>query len=331
MLFYSLLISSGNFAFFENLGAKKLSEIRGVAIEENEEIKMIAVGDVMLSRKVEETMKAKKDFKYPFLETAKITSGADIVFGNLETSIIHGRKIGYGEMVFRTDPKSIEGLKFAGFNILSIANNHIMNFGKSGLENTIKNLDDNNILHAGAGMSLENIYKPAIKEIKGIKFAFLAYTYNSDKRKLSKEDFYGVANMNIEKMKSEVQKAKLEADVVIVSMHAGTEYRTTANKSQKDFAYAAIDAGADLVVGHHPHVVETVEKYKGKYILYSLGNFVFDQMWSDETRLGAIAEIIFKGKEVDNIKFTPVKIFDYSQPRVIEGKEADKILERLKS
>lgn len=330
MLFYNLLFSGGNFSLFENLGAKKLNETRGVAVEESDEIKMIAVGDIMLSRKVEETMKAKKDFKYPFLETAKITSGADIVFGNLETSIISGRKIGYGEMVFRADPKSIEGLKFAGFNVLSIANNHIMNFGKSGLESTVKNLDENDILHAGAGMSAEDIYKPAIKEIKGVKFAFLAYTYSSDQRKLSKDDFYGVADMNIEKMKSEVQKAKLAADAVVVSMHAGTEYKTTPNKSQKDFAYAAIDAGADLVIGHHPHVVETVEKYKGKYILYSLGNFVFDQMWSNETRLGAIAEIVFKGKEVDSIKFTPVKIFDYSQPRIIEGKEADKILERLK-
>lgn len=297
--------------------------------EEDEKVKMIAVGDIMLSRAVEQKMIEYQDYKYPFLKIAEITSKADIVFGNLETVIISGRIIKSGEMIFRTDPKSVEGLKFAGFNVLSLANNHIMNFGRIGLENTIKILDENNISHIGAGLNSGDIYKPAIKNIKGIKFVFFAFTYNFDQRESSGE-IYGAADMSIEKMKEIVRKARPENDIIIISMHAGTEYVISPNAQQKEFAHSAIDAGADLVIGHHPHTVQTVEKYKGKYIIYSLGNFVFDQMWSDETRLGAMAEIIFKDKKVESVNFIPVKIFDYSQPDILEGEEKEMILERLK-
>jgi len=294
------------------------------------EVKMIAVGDIMLSREVERRMINNEDFKYPFLKTADITRSGDIVFGNLETSIINGRTIQNNEMVFRADLRAVEGLVFAGFNVLSLANNHIMNFGKAGLESTIKILDENNILHIGAGTSEEEIYKPVIKDIKGIKFAFLGFTYNFDQRKSFNGETYGMANMEIEKMKESVKKAKSKNDIVIVSMHAGTEYKTFSNSFQENFARRAIDAGAHLIIGHHPHVVQNVEKYKEGYILYSLGNFVFDQMWSNETRLGVIAEITFQDKKVKSIEFIPVKIYDYSQPAVLEGAEAEMILERLK-
>lgn len=298
--------------------------------EENNEIKMIAVGDIMLSRAVERKMIEYNDYKYPFLKIAERINKADIVFGNLETTIISGRVIRDNEMIFRADSKSVEGLKLAGFNILSIANNHIMNFGKSGLESTIKNLDENNISHIGAGIGKEEIYKSVIKDIKGTKFAFLGFTYNSDQRRSSNGAVYGVANMEIKKMKESVEKAKLENDIVIVSMHAGTEYKTSSSLFQENFARSAIDAGANLVIGGHPHVVQNVEKYKEGYIFYSLGNFVFDQMWSNETRLGAIAEIIFKDKKIDNIKFIPIKSYDYSQPAILDGGEKKMILERLK-
>ncbi|MEA2097983.1 MAG: CapA family protein, partial [Patescibacteria group bacterium] len=307
-------------------------DIKKIEIKPKEdiEIKMITVGDIMLSRMVEQKMIGYNDYKYPFLKTAEVTNKADIVFGNLETTIIEGRIIKSGEMIFRTDPKAIEGLKFAGFNILSIANNHIMNFGKAGLESTIRNLDKNNISHIGAGVGIKDIYKLVRKDIKGTKFAFLGFTYNSDQRRSSDGKIYGVANMEIEKMKENVGKAKLENDVVIVSMHAGTEYKVSSSLFQENFARCAIDAGADLVIGGHPHVVQNIEKYKEGYIFYSLGNFVFDQMWSNETRLGVIAEIVFKDKKIDNINFIPIKSYDYSQPAILEGVEAEMILERLK-
>ena len=296
----------------------------------SDEVKMIAVGDIMLSREVERKMINNGDFKYPFLKTAEKTKTGDIIFGNLETSIINGRAIQNNEMVFRTDLRAVEGLVFAGFNVLSLANNHIMNFGRDGLESTIKILDENNISHIGAGMSEEEIYKPVIKDIKGTKFAFLGFTYNFDQRKSSNGEIYGMANMSIAKMEENVKKTKSKNDIVIVSMHAGTEYKISSSSFQENFAQRAIDAGADLIIGHHPHVVQNVQKYKQGYIIYSLGNFVFDQMWSNETRLGAIAEITFQNKKIKSIEFIPVKIYDYSQPAILEGTEAEMILERLK-
>lgn len=324
-----LLIAGSILASNENFTLDRALEESGF-IRNEKEIRMVAVGDVMLSRGVERTMMAKKNYKYPFIATSQFMADADIVFGNLETSIIKGRTINDLEMVFKTDPESVIGLKFAGFNVLSIANNHIMNFGRAGLASTIDNLDKNGIMHVGAGLKEENIYRPAFKEIKGTKFAFLGFTYNHDLRKYSNGDLYGVADMDKEKMQDAIKKARSEADVVIVSMHAGTEYEISAGSFQEDFAHEAIDAGADVIIGHHPHVVQNAEIYKGKYIFYSLGNFVFDQMWSNETRMGSMVEIIFQGKEIKNIRLIPIKIFNYSQPKVIGGEFGMRILERLK-
>lgn len=297
--------------------------------DRSQEVKVIAVGDVMLSRVVAQKMKDNGDYNYPFLKMAPFLKDADLTFGNLESPIISGRIIKSGEMIFRADLQAVDGLKFAGFDVLGIANNHMMNFGKVGLESTIKVLDENDIRHVGGGMSEQKMREPALIDVKGMKFAFLGYTYDLNKFKYG-DDYYGLADMNESRMEADVKKAKLEADAVIVSMHAGTEYKTYPNKMQRDFAHAAIDAGADLVIGHHPHVVETAEKYKNGYIIYSLGNFVFDQMWSNETRLGVVAEIIFKDKKISSINFTPIKIYDYSQPNIAGGNEARMVLDRLK-
>ena len=131
-------------------------------------------------------------------------------------------------------------------------------------------------------------------------------------------------------MKEDVTKAKAQADLVIVSMHAGVEYQALPSQSQINCARAAIDAGSSLVIGHHPHVVETLEHYKNGWIIYSLGNFVFDQMWSQETREGLIAKIFLDSQGVTSLEFIPVTIDDYSQPRLAEGIEKDVILKGLR-
>jgi poly-gamma-glutamate synthesis protein (capsule biosynthesis protein) len=112
-------------------------------------------------------------------------------------------------------------------------------------------------------------------------------------------------------------------------MHAGYEYQTYPNQQQKEFAEAAVDSGAELVLGHHPHVVQTTEVYNGGYIIYSLGNLVFDQMWSEETREGIIARCQFLNSEVRSVEFIPIKIENYSQPRLANEAESDKILSRM--
>ncbi|MDD3190396.1 MAG: CapA family protein [Candidatus Pacebacteria bacterium] len=333
VFFVFILTFSNSYSFSGELlrlmGKGRNMRVGELELSRDSDVVLVAVGDIMLSREVERRMIMRGDWKYPFLETATITNSADIAFGNLETTILEGSLVSDDSFFFRTDPQSVEGLKFAGFDVLSLANNHMMNFGADGLESTIENLDGAGMNYVGAGVNEDDINRPVIIEAKGVKFGFLAYTYNRDKYKNTDGDFYGLSYMDTEKMKAQVGALKKEVDIVVVSMHAGTEYVLTSHTSQTNFARAAIDAGADLVIGHHPHVVETFEKYKDGYIIYSLGNFVFDQMWSEETRLGAMAKITFRDAEILDIEFVPVKIFDYAQPQILEGNEKEMILERL--
>ncbi len=296
-------------------------------------VTLIAVGDIMLSRNVEAKMIKYQDWHYPFLKTADFLKSADITFGNLETAIMPGRVIKTGEMVFRTDPKAVEGLVFAGFDVLALANNHTPNFGEQGLKETYKYLSEAKIDYIGAGNNIIEARAFKIIEAKGLKFAFLAYNDNDvvPRSYFAGENRAGTAELDFEKMPAEVKTAKTQADFVIVSMHAGTEYAPQENKRQQEFARQAIDAGAVLVIGHHPHVVEPVERYKEGYILYSLGNFVFDQMWSTETRQGVITKISFNRQGIKDIEYQPIIIEDYSQPRFANDQEKDVILKRLLS
>jgi poly-gamma-glutamate synthesis protein (capsule biosynthesis protein) len=297
----------------------------------------------MLSRNVARAIKKHWDLNYPFLKVKDYLKEGDIVFGNLETPLTPGRDIKTGEMVFRSDPKMAKVLADNGFSVLSLANNHSPNFGAKGLSDTFKHLKDAGIAYVGAGKDVEEAGRPVYIEKNGLTFAFLAYN-DSDvvpRSYQASKNRSGTAFMDITKMTEAVKQAKTNADFVIVSMHSGTEYKPRPNQRQKQFAHAAIDSGADLVLGHHPHVVQTAEVYKGKYIFYSLGNFIFDQMFSRDTREGLMLKIIFNKEgalchscesrnPVLKIDYAPVLISDYAQPRILAGKKAAQILARLK-
>ncbi|MFA5013720.1 MAG: CapA family protein [Candidatus Paceibacterota bacterium] len=295
------------------------------------EASLIAVGDIMLSRGVAVKIKQNNSNDYPFLNVKDYLKTGDIVFGNLETPIATGREIKPGELTFRSEPGLEKNLKESNFSILSLANNHTMNFGENGLKETFDLLNSQGIKYAGAGNNANEANAPAIIESNGFKFAFLAYSYSSmipasygaiDTRA-------GIAFMDIEKMKIAVAEAKRQVDFVIVSMHAGTEYIYTPIQEQTEFARAAIDSGADMVIGHHPHVVQEMEKYNGKYIFYSLGNFIFDQMWSVPTREGIVMKATFEKSGVKKIELSPVLIQNYAQPEFIDLSEATDIFKRL--
>ena len=332
---------------------------------QHDRVTLVAVGDVMLSRYVATKMKKYEDYKYPFLKTAEFLREADITFGNLECPISDGREIRADEMLFRADREVREGLVYAGFDVLSVANNHTMNFGEKGMTDTLHYLKVKKIAPVGGGRDYGEAHAPVIKEVNGLKIAFLAYTdtdvvpdsYGAtggmleqipdrdyipsgmtsfDRLRMTKAPAEaeetgkaGVAFMNIGAMEVAVQAAKEKADVVVVSMHSGTEYTPRPNKRQTEFAHKAIEAGAKLVIGHHPHVTQTVEEYQDGYIIYSLGNFVFDQMWSQNTREGMVAKIVLGKDEILGLEFFPIVIEDYLQPRWAKADERKKILNRL--
>ncbi|MFA6255147.1 MAG: CapA family protein [Patescibacteria group bacterium] len=294
------------------------------------EVSLIATGDLMLSRSVEQLLVKKNDFILPFKPLEKITSAADITLGNLETAILAGRPIMAGELNFRVDPAAIAGLKLAGFDLVSLANNHTPNFGQAGLESTFSELEKNQISYIGAGRNLVEAQKPVIIEKQGIKFGFLAYV-SSDlpKSYQATENQPGVNFMNLDQLKTDIANLKPQVDFVIVSMHGGVEYDTKPSQHQIEFAHTAIDAGASLVLGHHPHVVQTFEKYGNGYVIYSLGNFIFDQIWSADAQQGVAAKIVFSPQEIKNIEFIPLKINTNFQPELADDKTSQNIINRL--
>ena len=295
------------------------------------EATLFVAGDIMLSRNVDATMKKQKDFSYPYTAIQAHLDSADIRFANLETPLTKGKPVKTGSFTFRADSENAAALKKAGFDILSLANNHTMNFGSKGMKDTLLALDNAGIAHSGAGMNFDEAHRPAYITKNGITVAFLSYndpsvvptSYFADAKNA------GTALMDIPQLKKDITTAKQNADLVFVSMHAGIEYTGIPNTFQKNFARAAIDAGADLIIGHHPHTVQIVEKYKGKTIIYSLGNFIFDQMFSRETREGMTAMIHFNKTGVTNIEYTPILIENYAQPRILIGDDAKRVLQKL--
>jgi len=250
----------------------------------------------MLGRMVSVKMLELKDWKYPFLKTVGPTSSANIGFGNLESPLVENCPTTSTGMIFCARPEAVEGLKFAGFDILSIANNHTLNYGQKGLEST-KNI----LTESGIPFSDDN--NITIKQFNNILFGFLSF------------DLVTFPNTPVvEKVKENISKV----DVLIVSFHWGNEYQKEPAVWQKELGHQIIRAGAKVIFGHHPHVVQPVEEYQDGLIFYSLGNFVFDQPWSMETQKGQIAKVVFEGKRIKSWETIPVYIQDFCQPQLTQ-------------
>lgn len=300
-----------------------------LADNNNERIVVAAVGDILLARFVELKMRSLSDYLFPFRQTADLLKAADITIGNLETPLFPGVNTPQGSMTFRGDPEGLKGLVFAGFDAVTLANNHIMNFTATGLLRTLNELKKTDILFTGAGMNQDEAHTPAVIEAKGKKIAIYAYNdqtippgFHGEAVRFSP----GIAKMNVEAVKNDVKNALSRgADFVVVSMHAGREYSKGPTQIQRDFAHAAIDAGASIVMGHHPHVVQPVEEYGSGVIFYSLGNFVFDQFFSEDVRIGLVAQIVLEKGQKPEFALFPTRIQD-AQPRFLEGEAKEAVL-----
>jgi len=303
------------FLFQQQQAAIFLTADLNIKKEGNSKIIILAVGDIMLNRGVEYMVKKEGsgDFKFPFFKIADYFKKADILFGNLE-SVISDKGVKVGSIYsFRAEPQAIDGLVFTGFDILSVANNHIFDYGREAMEDNFKKLKEVGIDYLGGGFNEKEARSGIIKEIKGTKITFLAYTNKGTEYWQAIGNRSGIGWLD-ERIKEDIKKAKEKSDLVIVSLHFGEEYQTKPNEEQKYFAQLAIDSGADLVIGHHPHIVQLVEKYKDGVIAYSLGNFVFDQYFSEETMKGLLLEIIIENKKIKKIVPREIKISDFYQP-----------------
>jgi len=300
-----------------------LSDWQGTVPAEEGTVLLAAVGDIMLGRTVEEFADRYGVF-YPFAPVARALAQADIGVGNLECAIAAG-----GEpfpdkyYTFRAHPALARGLGQSGLNVMSLANNHSLDFGIEGLQETMRHLEEQGIAHLGAGANAQEAARPLIREINGVTVALVAFV--SYAPGFAATDTSPGVNFlfDLQRLDEAVQEAREQADVVVVILHGGTEYARTSNAEQRAAAHSAIDAGADLVIGHHPHVLQDTEIYQDRLIVYSLGDFVFDIDNVDEARDGAVLWAWIDASGVRRVELWRTRIVYDAQVRFVAGDEGN--------
>lgn len=255
---------------------------------------LILTGDIMLGRSVMTKSLKVKNPNYSFMNVAGVLKDADIVFSNLESPIINNCPFSDSGFKFCSSPEMIEGLKYAGIDIVNLANNHILNYGKEGLEKTKRYLDLNGIRWVGDGNLV-------IIEKNKTRFGFLGFNFLGPKPQDKDLDL--------------IRNSKKKVDFLIVGVHWGEEYKLKASLNQKLIAGKLSEAGADYIVGHHPHWIQDTEIIGSTKVYYSLGNFVFDQMWSEETKKGLSVNLIFKGKKLERENLLKSYMGKFAQPK----------------
>lgn len=277
-----------------------------------------ATGDIIPARSVNTGVMRRNNPFWPYQLVGRAffyyANEKNITFANLETPLLKDCPLTDEGMIFCGSSRNVEGLK-GKVNVVSLANNHAGNYGEAGVKETISLLQQHDIEVTGVNGAL-------YKDIKGMRFAFLGYNDIS-------KDQPGVSNANDEIIKKEVSEAKQKADIVVVTFHWGEEYRSQPDERQQYLAHLTVDAGADLIIGNHPHWIQPIEIYKGKLITYAHGNFIFDQMWSEETKLGVIGRYMFYDNQLVDVSFQPVRIEDFGQPYFLENEEKETVLRKM--
>ena len=283
------------------------------------EITLVATGDIRLDGPHGALIK----LLGPGAPTRRVRPwlSGDIVFGNLETAVTRrGEKAGK-KWNFRCPEESLAALTQAGYTVLNLANNHVMDYGPTGLKDTLEALAKRGFVHMGAGKDLAAARKPVFVSAGGLRVGFLGLTSTVPEFMWAKTRRPGTAYSDFDRFPRWIGDARKECDFLVVSFHGGTEKMEVPQPIQRAFGRAAVDAGADLGLGHHPHVLQAVEYYKGKPILHSLGNFLFVSPFP-ATRWSAIARIRLGREGVRHIEFVPVITWPPLRPAGAKGTQA---------
>jgi poly-gamma-glutamate capsule biosynthesis protein CapA/YwtB (metallophosphatase superfamily) len=243
------------------------------AAVEDVEVTLSASGDIRLSGPIAEIARAGGDGSPS--SAVKDLFAADIEFANLETPITERGAKTPKTWNFRAKPRDLKIVRAAGITVVNIANNHVWDYGLEGFLDTLKNLEKDGWTYVGGGRDRAAAEEVRLFKFEGLTVGIVGLTSTHPEAAWAGKSKPGVAYSDFDRMGEIVGRARARCDVLVVSFHGGTELADDANDIQKAVAHAAIDAGADLFLGHHPHVLQPVEIYKGKPILYSLGNFLF--------------------------------------------------------
>jgi len=294
---------------------------------------LIAVGDLNLADGLGDRIL--KDPAYPWSKVKDILDSADILVGNLEAPLsARGKMLVEKTWLLRADPRTVNALVAAGFDVLTLANNHIMDYGPIALQDTLETLKANKLAYTGAGMNLNEARQPALVTTPDdVTLAFLAYSLTFPEQFWAGPNSPGTPYGNPAVFLNDIKKAKEIADLVVVSFHWSSELLNYAKPYQKTMARQCIDAGASIVLGHHPHVPQGLEVYHGGLIAYSLGNFAFGSL-SGKVKDGIILAVDFDKSGPLRARIYPVNINNYEvafQPEQRHGWDAERVLRDLRS
>ncbi len=298
---------------------------------ENNTIRIMIAGDVNLGNHpvcIEHGVKTKQikyGTSFPFQKIRNCLERADLRIGNCEVVLSEKGmdRNSLKSVEFRSYPDAVRGLEYARFDIMALGTNHALNHGEEAFRESVKVMEERGIKCAGI-KNEENGCIPVKVNIKGVSVGVLAYSFRPEKY------FKGVpcyAQGDKDIICEEIERLKKECGTVILSLHWGDEFIQRPSLEQIENARAFADAGADIVFGHHPHVLQGVEKYKGACIAYSLGNFICD-MWQAERRETVIIDAVAGNDGLKEFSLIPVKINESFQPEVLRGEEADKLLRK---
>ena len=294
-------------------------------------VHFMAVGDLMLGRSVGDHMQSQGAASV-FSGVASTLLQADLLAGNLECVVSDQGQPQFKSFTFQAPPLAVEALSSVGFDVLSLANNHSMDYGLDGLADMLARLREAGLNTVGAGADAEAAEAPVILERNGVHVAFLAYvnvpvesrtTFDTHAWAAAVEK-PGVAWGDPAVIAKDVAEAKTLADVVVVLLHSGLESSLAVDSIQRTLAHAAVDAGAALVIGAHSHTLQPVEHYKDGIIAYSLGNFVFDG-FTTPSNYSAIFTATLTPTGVDSYDWIPV-VIEKGLPRLATPAEAAEIL-----
>lgn len=281
---------------------------------------LLVTGDVIPARGVNYFATTRHDFLWPFRRTADYTKNADVTYVNLESPLFTGCPVDPNSgFTFCGDARFADGLTYMGAKVVNLANNHASNYGAQGITLTQQ-------LLAQHGMQISGLGPVAVIDVRGIKFGFIG--------------FNGVGRaIDQAAVKAGIERARELADIVAVQFHWGKEYErqpmadphVPTPDDPVAIGHSAIDWGADIVIGNHPHWYQGVEIYHGKLITYAHGNFVFDQMWSEETREGIIGTYTFNGTQLVAATWKAYRIYDYGQPVFMNPTDSASVLQTVEA
>jgi poly-gamma-glutamate capsule biosynthesis protein CapA/YwtB (metallophosphatase superfamily) len=296
---------------------------------------LAVVGDIMLGRRVGD--RHRNDPGAPLLPLAKRLAAAEITVGNFESTLSADGSATQGGDSFAASPRVTPGLRAAGFDLMSLANNHVGDYGDRALRQTLSRFEVAGIKTVGAGRNLTAARRPVIIERDGVRIGFLAVDSigetpaatrtGAGTNRLNMPPRTGPLNRSqLQRISSDIRALSTRVDAAVVLTHWGTQYTHRPESSQRLAAQAFADAGADLVIGGHPHWVQGLEMAGSAVVVHSLGNFIFDMDFQTKTREGIFLEILLWDGAVKAVEPVPYLIDDAFTPRLIKGDRAQGIL-----